>query len=196
MESARRQKNIYHHGGAKSVWLVLFKTKKIMITYLISVLLISLLSIIVAKKIVKERRHKKKQSGIAKAYDRLTREFKLAVEYSEFINYRYIGLDRRNKKLIIINHCSDQKEELCFPLSEIGDSKIIREKDESQYIKRILLEFRNKRNNQPVRFCFYNRKVDPVAELPSLSRKAIHWKTKVDIHKHPGSVSFEAEYVL
>ena len=121
-----------------------------MITYLIGALLISLLSIIVIKTIVKQRRHKKKQSGIAKAYDRITREFKLAVEYSEFINYRYIGLDRRNKKLIIINHCSDQKEELCFALSEIGDSKIIRETDESQYIKRILLEFRNKRKNMSI----------------------------------------------
>lgn len=167
-----------------------------MITYLIGSFLISILSTIVIRKIVKERRHKKKYSGIAKAYDRLTREFKLAVEYSEFINYRYIGLDRRNKKLIIINHCSDQKEELCFPLSEIGDSKIIRETDESQYIKTILLEFRNKRNNQPVRFCFYNRKVDPLVKLPSLSKKAIHWKTKVDIHKRPGSVSLEGEYVL
>jgi hypothetical protein len=167
-----------------------------MFTYLIGLFLISLLSIVVIKTIVKQRRHKMKQSGIAKAYERLTREFKLAVEYLEFINYRCIGLDRRNKKLIIINHCSDQKEELCFPLSEIGDSKIIRETDESQFTKRILLEFRIKRNNQPVRFCFYNRKVDQMVELPSLSRKAIHWKTKVDIHKHPGSVGLEAEYVL
>jgi hypothetical protein len=167
-----------------------------MITYVIGSLLISLLSITVIKKIAKERRHKRKHSGIAKAYDRLTREFKLAVEYSEFINYRYIGLDRRNKKLLIIDHCGDQKEELCVPLSEIGDSKIIRETDESQFIKTILLEFRNKRNNQPFRFCFYNRNVDRPGELPSLSRKAIHWKTKVDIHKRPGSVSLEGEYVL
>lgn len=167
-----------------------------MITYLVGSLLITMLSIIVIKNIAKERRHKKKHSCMAKAYDRLTREFKLAIEYSEFINYRYIGLDRRNKKLIIINHCSDQKEELCVPLSEIVDSKIIRETDDSQSIKKILLEFRNKRNNQPVRFCFYNRKVDPPVKLPSLSRKAIHWKTKVDIHKHRGSVSLESEYVL
>lgn len=167
-----------------------------MITYLIGSFLISILSIIIIRKIVKERRHKRRHSGIAEAYDRLTKEFKLAVEYSEFINYRYIGLDRRNKKLIIIDHCGNQKEELCVPLSEIGDSKIIRETDESQYIKTILLEFRNKRNNQPVRFCFYNRKVDPLVKLPSLSRKAIHWKTKVDIHKHPDCVSLKAKYVL
>jgi hypothetical protein len=167
-----------------------------MITYLIVSLLISVLSIIIIKAIVKERRHKNKQLSIAKAYDRLTREFKLAVEYSEFINYRYIGLDRKNKKLIIIDHGGDQKQELCVPLSEIGDSKIVQTTDDSRYIKTILLELRNKRNNKPVRFCFYNRKVDPAIELPSLSRKAIHWKTKVDIHKRPGSVSLEAEYVL
>ena len=72
-----------------------------MFTYLIGLFLISLLSIVVIKTIVKQRRHKMKQSGIAKAYERLTREFKLAVEYSDFINYRYIGLDRRNKKQLL-----------------------------------------------------------------------------------------------
>lgn len=167
-----------------------------MITYLIGSLLISSLSMILIQKTVKDRRHKRKHSGIAKAYDRLTREFKLAVEYSEFINYRYIGLDRKNKKLIIINHCGDRKEELCVPLSDIGVSRILRETDESQCIRTISLELKNKRNDHPVRFCFYNRNVDHPSELPSLSRKAIHWKTKVDIHKRPGSVSLEAEYVL
>jgi uncharacterized protein (UPF0332 family) len=68
-----------------------------MIAYLIGSLLTSLLFIIVIKRIVQERRHKKKHSGIAKAYDRLIKEFNLAVEYSEFINYRYIGFDQRNK---------------------------------------------------------------------------------------------------
>ena len=144
----------------------------------------------------KERRHKREHSDIVKAYDRLTKEFKLAVEYSESINGRYIALDRRNKKLLIIDHCGDQKEELCVPLSEIGDSKIIRETDGPQLIKKILFEFRNKRNNQPVRFCFYNGNVDLPGELPSLSRKAIYWKTKVDIHRRAGSVGLDAEYVL
>jgi hypothetical protein len=167
-----------------------------MITYIVCITLVITLSVITAKISVKERRHRNKQASIAKAYDRLVKHFKLAVEYSEFMNYRYIGLDRRNKKLLLIDHCYHQKQEECFSLSEIRDSKIIYTKDESQITKMILLEFRSKRNNKPVRFCFYNKKFDPVIELLSLTKKAIHWKTRVDIYKHPGSVNREAEYVL
>jgi hypothetical protein len=167
-----------------------------MITYIISSFLIIGFSAIAVKSAMKNRRHKKKQLDIAQAYDKLVRECKLAIDYSEFLCYRYIGLDRRNKKLVLIDHCKNNKQEICISLAEIGESKILHIKDESQNVKTIFLELRSKRNNQPVRFCFYDKDHDADIELPSLSRKAIHWKTKVDIHKHPGNVSLEAEYVL
>jgi len=167
-----------------------------MLTYIICVLVIAALLSIGIKAMIKERKHKRKQLGLARVYDRLTKEHKLAVDYSEFLNYRYIGLDRKNKKLLLIDHRSDEPQESCIALAEIGESKIVHTKDEQQCTKTIWLELRNKRNNKPVRFCFFNREHDPVFELPSLSRKAINWKTKVDIHKHPGNVRREAEYVL
>ena len=146
--------------------------------------------------LIKQRRRKNKQLNMAKAYDQLVKECKLAIEHSEFLCYRYIGLDRKNKKLLLIDHSNNDKQELCIPLLDIGDSKIIYTKDESQGIKTVLLELRNKRTNKPVRFRFFDKEHDAAIELPTLSRKAIHWKTKVDIHKHPGNVSIEAEYVL
>ena len=76
------------------------------------------------------------------------------------------------------------------------ESKIIHVKDEAENTKNIWLELRNKRNNKFMRFCFYDRDFDPIIELPSLSRKAIHWKTRVDIYKRSGNFSLEAEYVL
>jgi hypothetical protein len=167
-----------------------------MLTYLVILILIVAFSAIGIRALIKERIHKRKQLRMAEAYDRFVRQFKLAVDYSEFLCYRYIGLDRKNKKLILIDHSGYEKQEQCVCLHEVGESKIIHTKDEDQSIKSVLLELRNKRNNKPVQFCFYNKDHDPLVELPSLSRKAIHWKTKVDIHKHRGNVSFEAEYVL
>lgn len=167
-----------------------------MMTYIVISILIIGFSAIGIKAVIKEQKHKRKQLGIAEAYDGFVKQFKLAVDYSEFLCYRYIGLDRKNRKLILIDHSGDEKQEQCICLHEVGESKIIHAKDEDQNIKSVLLELRNKRNNKPVRFCFYSNEHDPLVELPSLSRKAVHWKTKVDIHKHRGSVSFEAEYVL
>jgi hypothetical protein len=167
-----------------------------MVTYIAITILIIGFSAIGIKALIKEQKHKRKQLSIAEAYERFVRQFKLAVDYSEFLSYRYIGLDRKNRKLILIDHSGNEKQEQCICLYEVGESRIIHARDEDQNIKSVLLELRNKRDNKPVRFCFYDKDYDPVVELPSLSRKAIHWKTKVDVHKHRGSVSFEAEYVL
>ena len=145
---------------------------------------------------VKEKRRKQKQLLIAEAYERLVRKCKLAIEYSEFLCNRYIGLDRRNKKLVLIDHCGNEKQEQCISLYEIAESKIIHHNDELQNIQCIALELINKRNNKPIRFCFFNKDYDAAVELPSLKRKAIQWKTKVDIHRQPGNVGLEAEYVL
>lgn len=167
-----------------------------MIAYIICSCLLLILCAFGAKAVLKQTRHKKKQLAIAISYDRIIRESKLSIEYSDFLCYRYIGMDKRNRKLVLIDHCNGEKQELCIPILEIGDSKIIQVKDQSQGIAAILLELRNKRNNKPVRFCFYDKQFDPLVELPSRSRKAIHWKTRVDLHKHPGNVSLEADYVL
>ena len=167
-----------------------------MITYLAISILIIAFSAIGIKALIKEQKHRRKQLSLAKAYERFVLQFKLDVDYCEFLSHRYIGLDRKNRKLILIDHRGNEKLEQCICLYEVGESKIIHAKDEEQNITSVLLELENKRNNKTVRFCFYNKDYDPLVELPSLCRKVIHWKTKVDVHKHRGSVSFEAEYVL
>lgn len=159
-------------------------------------LIIITLSIIIIRVVVKNRKYKGKQVGIAKAYEQLVRRYRLRVDYSECINCRYIGLDRKNKKLLIIDHCSSQKKEQCISLIETGDCKIVREIDEADFIQSIFLELGNNGNGNTVQFCFYNRKRDSENELPSLFRKAIQWKTRIDIHKRSASIGNEAEYVL
>ena len=167
-----------------------------MVTYIILISLIVGLTAVAVRALLKGKRHKQKQLRIAEAYDRIVNQFKLAIQYSEFLSYRYIGLDRKNRQLILIDHSGDEKQEKCISLYEIGDSKIIHEKDESQNTKTIMLELKNRRNNNAVQFCFYNSDHDLAVELPSLFRKAIQWKNKVDLNKRRGSIHLEAEYVL
>jgi hypothetical protein len=167
-----------------------------MVTYIIVILLALLISAVIFGSFLKGKKHKQKQLRIAETYDRIAREFKLAIEYSEFLSYRYIGLDRKNRKLILIDHCRNEKQEECISLYEIGESKIIQVKDEYQNIKSIFLELKNRRNNNSIKFNFYNRDHDLEVELPSLFRKALQWKSKVDVHRHRGNIYLEAEYVL
>jgi hypothetical protein len=167
-----------------------------MITYLVISIIIIAFYAIGIKAVIKERRHKRRQLGIAEAYERFARQFKLAVDYCEFMSGRYIGLDRRNRKLVLLDHSRYDQLEQCICLYQVGECKIVHEKDESKNMKRVWLQLKNKRNNKLVRFCFYDQEFDPLVELASRVRKAIHWKTKVDIHKHPGNHRVEAEYVL
>ncbi|MFL5786749.1 MAG: hypothetical protein ACJ748_01740, partial [Flavisolibacter sp.] len=81
-----------------------------MIMNLIGYVLVMGISAIAVTSVVKKRKYDKKQLVIAKAYDQLVRKFKLAIDYSEFLCYRYIGLDRRNKKLVLIDHCGNEKQ--------------------------------------------------------------------------------------
>jgi hypothetical protein len=186
----------YRYEYTESIGLINNLKVAAMVTYLIISLLLIVFSAIGIKGLFKRKNYKQKQLRIAIAFERIVQQFKLAVEYSEFLCHRFIGLDRRNKKLVLIDHCGDEKQEQCISLYEIGESKIIHIKDESQNTKIILLELRYKRSNKLLRFCFYNKDYDPVIELGCLSRKAIHWKTKIDIHKHRGNANLEAEYVL
>ena len=167
-----------------------------MVTYIILIVLAFMLIALVAATTIKGKRHKQKQLRIAESYDRIARQFKLAIEYSEFLSYRYIGLDRKNRKLVLIDHCGNEKLEKCISLYEIGQSKIIQVKDGDQNITSIVLELQNRRNNNSLQFSFYNSDHDLKVEMPSLFRKAIQWKSRVDVHKHRGSIYLEAEYVL
>jgi hypothetical protein len=167
-----------------------------MITYIVGFAVTLMFFSIGIKSIVKRGRNKKRQLAIATTYDRFVRDFNLAFEYSEFINDRFIGLDKRNGKLLLIDHYKTEKQELCIPLWEIGETKIIHGKDLTHGIKTVVLELASKCGHEPTQFCFFNKELDPVIELPALSRKAINWKTRLDIHKRPDRVNVEAEYVL
>jgi hypothetical protein len=167
-----------------------------MIAYIVIPVFLLVICAMAGRSLVQNSRKKRKQMAVASTCDRFMRMSRLAIEDADFFNYRYIGLDRRNKKLLLIDHCNREKQELCIPLPEIGESKIIYVKEDEQGINHILLELRNKRTDQRVQFCFFNKEKDPLTELSMLARKAVNWKTRIDIHKHPGNGCAGSEYVL
>jgi len=65
---------------------------------------------------VKEKKQKKKQRQLGLAYDRLVKQVKFSVEHSELLNGKLIALDRKNKKLLLIDHNLIEKQEECLSL--------------------------------------------------------------------------------
>lgn len=162
-----------------------------MLSYIAGGIIIILVCLTVVYPALKKRKRKKKIENLTKACQRLVAESRLAIEYSEYIGYRFIGMDRRNRKLILVDHSNEPRQEICIPLLQIGDSKVITEKDDGTRLRAVFLELKNKWNHKTLRFPFYDSREDSEWLLPTLCKKAIHWKTRVDIHKRSGSVGVE-----
>jgi hypothetical protein len=149
------------------------------------------------REIIKEKRKKRRQLSLAMSYDMLVSVNKLSIEYIDILENKVIAIDRKNKKLVLIDHTEENKQELCISLLQVDSSSIIEERDEQdKCIKKVFLELKLKRCHIYHRFCFYDDRKDPVTELPSLLRRATHWRDRVQVHRFPGTVSIEQEYVL
>ena len=145
---------------------------------------------------LKEKRQKKKQRQLGLAYDRLVKQVKFSVEHSELLNGKLIALDRKNKKLLLIDHNQTEKQEECLSLLGVESCKLIEVKSADACIKKIFLELKYKWNNKITLFCFYDDSYDLITELPALARRAKFWKHRINLHKYPGRVHFELESVL
>lgn len=145
----------------------------------------------------KERIKKQKQLDLSLAFDRLVKQVKISDEHSELLNGKVIALDKRNKKLLVIDHNQTERQEECIPLLGVESCKIVEVKDNpGTHVKKIFLELKHKWNNKITHFCFYDDSYDLINELPELSRRAKFWKRRIDLHKYPGRVGYGLEYVL
>lgn len=150
-----------------------------------------------AKELIRERRRRRSLRVLRNAYDRLVREHKLSVEQSELFNRKVIGLDRRNKKLLLVDHTNSGTQEVCIHLPEIAGCTIKQLRDDyAKAVKKIMLELHHKRSDKQLSLCFYDAAHDHITEMPFLLRKAKYWKHRIDLHKHSGNVHSEFEYVL
>lgn len=170
-----------------------FKTK----LFLAGLFILAIPAFYLIRILRKEKIKKKKQLDCEYAYKRLVKQAKLSIRHLEKLDGKIIGLDTRNKKLLIIDHNKENKQEQCISLSGIETCKIVEEKYEAEtLIRKIFLEFKHKWTGEIIRFCFYDNSHDLIINLPSLVRKARSWKNRIDLHKYPGNVYFELDYVL
>jgi hypothetical protein len=145
----------------------------------------------------KERVRKKKHLELGLAYDKLVKQMRFSIQHSELLNGKLIALDRRNKKLLVIDHNQIKKQEECISLLGIENCRIVEEKDGPDgCINKIFLQLKFKWNDKITRFCFYDDSYDLITEMPTLARRAKFWKDRIDLHKYPGSVGLQLDYVL
>lgn len=125
------------------------------------------------------------QKRFAALFNRLVLQNGLVIEYSEIIGGLLIALDRKNKKLLVIEQSKNNGQQHCVPLTRLSAALVVRETGKSGSIQKIFLVLKQKRSGKTIRICFFNEAYSNAAELLRLSRRALHWKSRVDLYKHP-----------
>ncbi len=143
----------------------------------------------------KEKHRKKKQLDLARAYDRLVLRNKLSIEHSDVLGDSILALDRRNNKLLLVDHSGPDKREVCIPLTAIAAAKIIKERNAKGHIRKIWLQLK-KSNGNIHRVCFFDETTDPVFGLLRFSRRALHWADRINLGKLQGKVVLGQEFAF
>jgi hypothetical protein len=165
--------------------------------YICLVIMAALAVALIIRMLYKKRKENKKQRDLAGAYDRLVRENKLSIEETHVSNNRVIGLDRKNKKLLLIDHTAYIKQEQCVSLDQLDSCEITREKDEAKKCTiRFFLELNYKRNKGKLKFIFFDESEDNIIEKPSLMKRAEYWKRKINLYMKRDKIRTTFEYVI
>ena len=134
--------------------------------------------------------------ALANAYQGLLLQHRIIVDHYEIIGNRVFAFDRKNKKLIVVDHTGPAKQEGCLSLSLVAETQVLKEKNKSGHTEKIFLQIKVKRSGVGCRLCFFDQSHDDIIELSAAARRAMIWKNRIDLHKYPGSVSLGREYVL
>lgn len=143
-----------------------------------------------------EEHQKNKQKRLANAYQRLLLQHRIVVDHYEIIGNRVLAFDRKNKKLIAVDHNGPTKQEHCISLLSVSTTSIVEEKNKNGYVERIFLHIKHKRSDASYRLCFFDQAYDNIVDLPCSARCAVMWKNRIDVHKYSGTVPLGQEYVL
>lgn len=164
---------------------------------IILAILFLIIMAITTPELIKRSRKRKKQLALAKSYERLVLKNKLSVEETLVFNNRVIGLDRRNRKLVLIDHHKEVMMEQCVALDQLESCDLVRQKDEAKKCTTgFFIEFKYKRKDGALKFMFFDETKDKILEKPGLIKKAQYWKRKIDMHRMEGRISSGFEFVL
>jgi len=168
-----------------------------MILFLSALVIFGITGYVIIRIFRKESKNSIRQLELSLAFDRMIRREKLSIEHAEWLNGRVIAIDRRNRKLVIIDHRGNEKVEECISLLEVDNCRMIETRDGGEgRLKRISIELSNRGGNAVTRFCFYIDGIEMISELPARARVARFWKQRIEMYRHPGGVPLEFEYVI
>lgn len=140
---------------------------------------------------------KKEEQALGAALDRMMKKHKLSIELTESFNRRALGIDRKNRKLVWIDHSNDNKQEICFSLLGIMTCIIDNKNDDTNSkIEKVNMIIHHKRSTIPSVLSFFDGAHDRVQEFSNVLKKARQWKNKIDTYKYPGNIHIEQEFVL
>jgi hypothetical protein len=140
------------------------------------------------------RRSKRKNFTLRKMFKKLVKEYGLLIHYKDVFRKKIIGFDKKNKKLLLLDLNKKDKLKACIDMDEIESCDVVHLNDDSNIIKKIFLEIVSK-DNDAIRFCFYDESFDDQYDKTCLQLKARHWSQRINFHKNYWWVNAE-EYVL
>lgn len=128
---------------------------------------------------------KQKNSRLDKILKSASKEYNLFIHYKDVLNKKFIGLDNKNKKLLLLNLNNNDQVKACVPIDEIESCSIGHLKDEqSGHTRKVFLELICKDDHERIRFCFYNESYDDVNDKPCLLLKARYWNQRINFYKN------------
>jgi hypothetical protein len=164
---------------------------------IIFAVLFSIGLVIMIPGIIKTTKKRRKQLALAQSYDRLVLKNKLSVEETLVFNNRVIGLDRKNRKLLLIDHNKNVMQEQCVALDQLESGQLVRLKDEAKKCTiGLFLELKYKSKDGSLRFMFFDETKDNIVEKPGLVKKAQYWKRKIDMHRKADRISPGFEFMF
>lgn len=142
-----------------------------------------------------EIQKRKRHLALALAFERYLKTHKLSIEETDYFDNKAIGLDKKNKRLLLIDHSSRRKKAYCICLQKLHLCEVKKVKDPaSQSVSKIVMEFLD-RNNKTEAFTFYDKAYNKQHEKPLLIRRAEYWQERINRHKPDGDRFSNMEYI-
>jgi hypothetical protein len=147
--------------------------------------------------ILEEKRKKQIKKDLKQAIGQLAKENRLQVGEIYFFHRKAISMDRKNKKLVFVNHHKKVVGQFCIDLETLVFCRVVKVKDEySKDVEKVFIEVKNKGTDQVSKLVFYDRYFDNIRAKAALIREAEYWRHKINRHRNSINLRYAFEYVL
>jgi len=169
-----------------------------MYTFLIVILiLLSFLLYLGFRALFENKPDRSNAYAIKFALNRVIKRNRLSISEIDILGNNAIALDRRNNKIILVQHRNNVTWEKCLSLAKLESCKISHEMDPiTGGTQEVVMDLNLSGNGELVYFTFYDKSRDSLHELPRRIRKANYWKNKIQHHMSRVKSGHRLEYEL